>query len=135
MQAQGTFTVKKWEETPYLQLPAHRKMTKASVEYEFTGAVGGTAGIRYLMYYKHVDPTDEHKSTAVYTGLAFFEGAIDGRAGSFVMREEGTFENGTAASVFQIIDGSGTGDLAAISGTGRGLANGAGFQITLDYAL
>ena len=133
MKAKGTYTVKKWEEVSYQQIAPEKKMTKASVEYTFSGEIEGKATVEYLMFYSHFDPKDQHKSSASYVGLIYFEGTLMGKAGSLVLEDKGTFEGGAAKSALQIVNGSGTGQLEGIHGTGMYLANREGFHIELEY--
>ena len=135
MKAKGTYAVKKWEEKPYEQISSEMKMTKASVEYSMSGEINGKALVEYLMFYKYFDANDQHKSSAVYIGLIRFVGNVLGKEGSFVLEDRGTFENGVANSILQIIAGSGMGELKSIQGAGRYSANQDGAQIELDYTL
>lgn len=135
MKAKGTYAVKKWEENPYEQISSEMKMTKASVEYLVSGQINGSAFVEYLMFYKYFDADDQHKSSAVYIGLIRFVGNLQGKAGSFVIEDRGTFENGSAGSTLQIINGSGTEELKGIQGAGRYSATKDGAQIELDYSL
>jgi hypothetical protein len=133
MNAKGTYTVTKWEESTYRQMSPETKMTKASVEYAFKGEIEGTASVEYLMFYSHVGPKDQHKSAASYVGLIFFEGTLSGKPGTLVFEDRGTFEGGTAKSALQIAKGSGTGQLKGIHGTGMYLANREGCQVQVEY--
>ncbi len=135
MKAQGTYKVKKWEENQYAEISSNMKMAKASVEYSFEGEIEGDAFMEYLMYYKYYDSIDPHKSSAVYTGLMRFEGKLHGKEGSFVIADQGKFENGLAESSLQIINGSGMGELKGISGTGKYSADKDGAQFKLEYDL
>ena len=94
MKARGTYTVKKWEETSYQQISHEMKMTKASVEYAFSGEIEGKASVEYLMFYSRFDPKDQHKSAASYVGLIYFDGTLSGKSGTFVLEDNGTFEGG-----------------------------------------
>ena len=133
MKAIGTYSVKKWEESTYQQMTADKKMTKASVEYGFSGEVEGKGLVEYLMFYSHFDLKDQHKASASYVGLIYFDGTLLGKSGSFVLEDNGTFDGGTANSILQIARGSGTGQLEGIQGTGMYLANRDGYHIELEY--
>jgi Protein of unknown function (DUF3224) len=135
MKAKGTGIVKHWEEKTHEQISPHMKMTKASVEYAFEGEINGKALVEYLMFYRYVDPEDQHKSSATYVGLMAFSGKLSGKEGSFVLEDTGTFDSGTAVSTLRIISGSGLGELNQITGTGNYRANQAGHLIELDYSL
>ena len=99
------------------------------------GEINGLSTVEYLMYYKYYDVNDQHKSSAVYIGLLKFAGSIQGKEGSFVIEDHGTFEKGGASSTLQIITGSGMGELKNIHGTGRYSADKDGALIELDYTL
>ncbi len=132
MKAKGTYTVKKWEEASYQQITSEMKMTKASVEYILSGEIEGKASVEYLMFYGHVDQKDQHKSTASYVGLIYFDGTLLGKSGSFVLEDNGTFEGGTARAALRIAKGSGTGQLKGIHGIGMYLANRDGYHFELE---
>ncbi len=135
MNAHSSYMVKKWEENSYAQISPNSKLTKASVEYQVTGEIDGKALVEYLMFYRHFDPNDQHKSSASYIGLIRFDGKLKDKSGTFVLQDHGTFDAGGASSVLQIIAGSGTGALRGIIGTGKYLANKEGYFLDLDYDL
>jgi hypothetical protein len=135
MKAKGTYAVNKWEENPYDHISSEMKMTKASVEYVMSGEIIGKALVEYLMFHKYCDTNDQQTSSAIFLGLIRFVGNVQGKEGSFVVEDHGTFENGVASSTMQIIAGSGTGALRDIQGTGRYSANHNGAQIELEYNL
>jgi hypothetical protein len=133
MRAKGTYTVKRWDETTYDQISPEMKMTKASVEYAFSGDIVGKASVEYLMFYSHIDGKDQHNSLASYVGLIRFDGIVAGKSGSFVMKDDGVFEGGAARSALRIEEGSGTGSLAGIIGTAAYRADQSGCHFELDY--
>lgn len=135
MKAQGTYTVKKWVENTYDQISPEMKMTRASIEYALSGEIEGIASVEYLMFYRHVDAKDQHKSSASYAGLLRFNGVVAGSQGSFVMKDDGTFEGGTAVSALRVCEGSGTGSLAGITGTALYRAGQEGYHFELEYKL
>jgi hypothetical protein len=135
MRVKGTYTVKKWDEKALVEISSETRMTKASVEYALAGEIEGKASVEYLMFYRHFDAKDQHKASASYVGLIRFEGTLAGRPGSFVMKDDGTFENGSANSSLLVEEGSGTESLRGISGTGTYRANQDGYHIELDCKL
>jgi hypothetical protein len=61
-------------------------------------------------------------------------GKLDGREGSFVLENRGTFDGKAAAGPLTIVPGSGSGELAGLRGGGSApMGNEAKF--TLDYEL
>lgn len=133
MKATASYKVNKWEEQTYEQISPESKLTKASVEYAFSGDLEGTASVEYIMFYSYSDPKDPHNSVASYVGLIRFRGSLAGKSGSFVMIDNGAFKGGTASSRLVIADGSGTEGLHGIMGTGSYRANKEGFYIELEY--
>lgn len=135
MKAVATYKVNKWEEHTYQEIPPGMKMTKASVEYGFSGDLDGAGRMEYLMFYSWYDPKDPHKAKASYVGLIGFEGKLAGKRGTFALIDNGKFEGGSADSTLVIAEGSGTGALKGIQGTGFYRANQEGFRLELDYRL
>jgi hypothetical protein len=135
MKAQSSYSVKHWDEVPYRDLSPETKLTKASVRYELTGDLQGIASVEYLMFYSHVDSTDPHKATASYVGLIHFDGTLSGQSGSFVLEDNGGFEAGAAVSRLRVAQGSGSGSLKGIQGTGMYRADKDGFRLELEYEL
>lgn len=99
-----------WDEKPYRELDDGRKFTRAEVALEGTGDGIESAAFEALMFYRA-------DGTASYVTLMQITGQISGRAGSFVLRGEGTFDGKTALGTSSVVPGSGTGELAGISGT------------------
>jgi hypothetical protein len=63
------------------------------------------------------------------------EGKLAGKSGSFAVEDIGVFEGGTAASALRIIEGSGTGELKGIKGSGAYRADQKSLHFELDYDL
>jgi hypothetical protein len=133
--ARGTYTVKKWEEVTIDQISPSTKTTKVSAEFVFSGEIEGTGMVEYLMYYRHADSTDPHKSSASYVGLIRFNGTLIGKQGGFVLEDKGSFEAGAASSTLQIVRESGTGSLVGARGTGMYRADSTECRIELDFDL
>jgi len=135
MKAKAQYAVEKWEENTSEEVSPAMKLTKVSVVYGFKGDLVGKASVEYLMFYTHIDPNDQHKSAATYSGMIHFKGELSGKEGSFAMLDEGTFENGAAISKLKIISGSGLGALNKIAGSGSYHAGKEGFFLELDFSL
>ena len=126
-QAQGTIEITSWDEHPYVQIDDTRKLTRAAVVQRFTGDLDGQGEVEWLMCYRA-------DGTADWLGLEWFQGALAGRHGSFVLRMNGTFDGSVARGDWHVVDGSGTGDLTGLTGTGRMEAPmGATATFVLDY--
>jgi Protein of unknown function (DUF3224) len=131
----GTYVPTKWDEQPYELIEDRMKATKASVEFALSGDVEGTATVQYLMFYQSFDPKDAHKAVAQYVGLMRMTGKLKGKTGSFVLTDSGNYRSGMATSRLSIVPGSGTGELATISGTGSYEADHAGCNWELEISL
>jgi Protein of unknown function (DUF3224) len=127
--AEGTFTVTSWEEDTYTELDGKAKLTKAMVGYRFSGDIEGDATWAAVMCYRG-------DGTAEYTGIQHLTGRIGGREGTCVMVADGTFADGEARGGWRVIEGSGTGVLAGLRGSGSSVAaRGPGGTYVLDYEL
>lgn len=60
---------------------------------------------------------DQAAGVAGYVGIESFTGAVDGRAGSFVLQQFGTMDASGADLAYVVTPGSGTGELVGIAGT------------------
>jgi hypothetical protein len=116
MKATGTFKPTKWDEKTYDQIAADKKLTNANVELLFTGEIEGTASVVWQMFYRHSDDADQHNASATFVGLMRFDGTLNGKSGTFVMEDRGTFDNGMLNGNLTILPGSGTDALAGITG-------------------
>lgn len=98
-----------WDEQPYREFDDGRKFTRAEVTLK--GADGlESAGYEGLMYYA-ADGTSSYVTAMQITGT------LDGRSGSFVLQGSGSYDGTTATGTSQIVPGSGTDELAGISGS------------------
>jgi hypothetical protein len=127
--AEGTFTVASWAEETYQELDGKAKLTSAKVGYRLSGDIEGDATWTAVMYYRE-------DGTAEFTGLQHLTGQIGGRAGTCVMVADGTFADGAASGTWRVIEGSGTGALAGLRGSGTSVATSEPpGTYTLDYEL
>ncbi len=122
---EGTFKSVSWDEKQYDAAPGQPKFTHARVVHELAGSIEGEASICSLLVYR----PDE---SAHFVGLATITGSIGEKAGSFVMQEVGTFENGVAKGRWTILYGLGSGALRDIRGDGHFAAVGENASYYLD---
>jgi hypothetical protein len=110
-----TFKIESWDEMPYRELDDGSKFTRAEVV--LTGPADGLASATFegLMFYR----TD---GTSSYVTLMQITGTLDGRSGSFLLQGNGTFDGKAARGEYHVVEGSGTGELAALSGTAESVA-------------
>jgi hypothetical protein len=74
-----------------------------------------SATFESLMFYRP-------DGTASYVTLMQVEGTVDGRSGTFVLQGDGTFDGKSATGRSKVVPGSGTGDLADLTGTARSVS-------------
>lgn len=135
MKSKSEFKITKWEEKTYQEISADQKMTKASVEFSFTGDIEGSASTEWLMYYPSAGHGDPSKSHAEYLGFIRIEGKMNGQSGSFVIEDKGTFVEGMAKSSLHIVANSGTDGFKGIKGSGRYNASHTTSSFELDYTI
>lgn len=126
-QARGDFKVTGMTEDTYRERETG-KLTRAGGSQEFSGGLEGTGSVEWLMCYRN--------GGADYVGMQLVDGTLDGRHGSFVLSAVGAYEGTTSNMHLEIVAGSGTGELAGISGSGEFVAGpGPQGHYTLDYRL
>ena len=132
-QATGAYTVKSWDEKtwdgkPWNEVPGS-KVTHSIVTQTFTGGIAGEAICQQLVAYSG-------DTYASFVGLHHITGSIDGRSGSFVLQSSGIYADSTARVTWFVVPGSGTGELAGLSGQGgytAGQSDYPNVPYTLDY--
>ncbi|MHC4141241.1 MAG: DUF3224 domain-containing protein [Planctomycetota bacterium] len=107
----GTFKITKWDEQPYDEIASGPKLTRASVTQAFTGGIEGEGAVEYIMMHRS-------DKSAIYVGLLRVDGRIGTRSGTFVLRCQGTYAEGTATCSWSVVPGSGTGELSGLRGDG-----------------
>ncbi len=127
-QIEGTFRVRQWEEAAYDAAAGLPKLVHARVTHELAGGIEGEASVSYLMGYRT-------QQSASFVGLVRVTGTVQGHAGSFVMQDIGTFENGVAKGRWTILPGLGTGGLREIRGGGHFAAGHTGATYLLDVEI
>ena len=126
MLTDATFRITGWDENPYDEPESGPKLTTAHVQRSFHGDLSGTGNLMYVM--SHMD------GGATFSGFEKVVGTLGGRTGSFVLRHTGTYDGERATSEYEVVPGSGTGELAGLSGTGGFSAGHAEeHEMTLDY--
>ena len=108
--ATPTFGIEGWDEQSTWEGDDGRKHTRATVTKRYRGDLDATGVMEYVMAYAP-------DGTATFVGIERFEGRLGDRRGTFVMRDGGEFRDGVAASSFEILAGSGTGELTGLRGT------------------
>ena len=127
--AEGTFELDVFEaEKPYDE-HLDTKIARVHVEKTFSGGLTGTSTTELIT----VTTGDIPRA---YVAVERVEGTLDGRTGGFVLQHNAGGENGEPWLSWKITEGTGTGDLAGITGEGQIIigADG-GHSYTLDYDL
>lgn len=112
MQQENTFSNTAWEERVFTEQNDFPRHSSVEATNDFTGVIAGNGIVRYTMFY-------ETGETGRFIGMQILNGSIDGRQGSFTVREEGSWEGTSIAGAMTVIEGSGTGDLVGITGSGE----------------
>lgn len=127
--ARARFAIESWDEEPYDEGEGVPKLTRASVRKKLTGDVEGEGRVEYLMSYRD-------DGTATFVGLERVRGSVGGRTGTFVLRRDGVFEGGQAKESYSVVPGSGTGELAGLTGEGRtSVGHGMEHPFELEYEI
>lgn len=134
LRAEGTFTVTSFDPVPVttpLEVSTNMAVGVATLTKDFAGGVQGHSSTLFT------GARQEETGAGTYVALESFEGSLEGVAGAFnfihVASTHGTDRYGDA---FSIVDASGTGALAAISGGGGLTVDDDGtHRIWFDYTL
>jgi hypothetical protein len=111
----NAFTMKNWEEKIVSGAEGGPRVAYAHATMAYEGVIEGESVCDLLLYY-----AGEGYESGRTTSPSFerFEGKVDGREGTFVVRHEFTFDAQGIASTFSVVPGSGTGALAGLTGSG-----------------
>jgi hypothetical protein len=117
------------KDEPYHELESGGKLTRATGDQAYTGDIGGTGDVQWLMSYRA-------DGTAHFVGIWRITGSIAGRSGAFVVESTGEFDGTASAGSLSIVEGLGEGDFAGIRGSGSFRApGGADATYELDYQI
>jgi hypothetical protein len=126
--ATGSFKITGGDEDAY-DVADGLRLTHASGQQSFTGGIEAVGSVHWLMAYRP-------GKTARFVGLQRISGSLDGRRGSFLLTAEGDHDGSTSRIRWRVVDGSGSGELAGITGEGAMDApGGPGGTYRLDYTL
>ncbi|WP_411136055.1 DUF3224 domain-containing protein [Streptomyces sp. C10] len=113
VQTTGHFAFANWKESAVGSSGAGPRLAHASVTNTFSG---GIEAADTTCEYSIVYVTEK---TGTFTGMEMLAGRLDGRAGGFVVEERGSFgADGSVRCTFEVVPGSGTGELTGLRGTG-----------------
>lgn len=109
--ASGTFEITGMSEDAHRELEGGMKLTRAQGTQRFSGDIEGEGSVEWLMFYSA-------DGTARFLGLQEISGSIGDRTGTFVLEAVGDHDGKQSKCTWTVIAGSGTGDLAGLSGEG-----------------
>jgi len=132
MRATGTFSVKSFTPTSVTPQPAITTALPVGVstmEKHFEGDIAGRSATLFTAAF------DQATGVGAYVAMESFEGSVDGRDGAFnFAHSASTSGDDRSAEFFSIVESSGTGQLAGISGAGGMTIDPDGtHRIWLDY--
>jgi len=108
----GKFKITAWSEQPCQEIASGKKFARSSVKHTYSGDLNGESAVEYIIYYVS-------ESESEFVGLEFFEGSLNGRTGTFVLRHAGTMKDGISRSNWIVTPASGTSGLSDVVGKGR----------------
>ncbi|MFE2185724.1 DUF3224 domain-containing protein [Streptomyces sp. NPDC059455] len=115
----GHFTYADWQETALEETEGTEgaeggaKLARAVVTNAFSGGIEAPrTSCQYAITYLP-------DKTGVCCGYELLTGTLDGRAGSFVVVQHASWgEDATVRCAFEVVPGSGTGELTGLTGSG-----------------
>jgi hypothetical protein len=126
--ATGTFEITGMHEDPWHQGEDGPRLTRAGGSQRFSGDLEGEGVVEWLACYAN--------GGARLVGLQRIDGRVGERSGSFVIEATSDHDGKQSSGAWRILDGTGSGELAGISGTGRFEASGGRtVSYRLDYEL
>ncbi|MCC3769828.1 DUF3224 domain-containing protein [Streptomyces sp. UNOC14_S4] len=132
VQTTGYFTFANWEERAVGSSGASLKLAHASVTNTFSGGIeAADTTCEYAIVYVT-------EKTGTFAGMEVLTGSLEGREGTFAVEERGSFDaDGTVHCTFQVVPGSGSGELTGLRGTGSFTAKHGESSVpyTFDYDL
>jgi len=128
--ADASIEVTDWKPEPFDEADAAPALVRIAVRERFTGDITAT-GHAAMLQALAAD------GSASFVAVERVTGSIGGRAGSFVLQDAGALAaDGTVTGQWFIVPGSGTGELAGLTGTGGFTATvGQHARAWLDYQL
>ncbi|MFI5710090.1 DUF3224 domain-containing protein [Kribbella sp. NPDC051620] len=115
-----------------IDLQPGESLLEATARFDFSKVwTGGMDGSSTGFMLSAGDPA---AGKAGYVALELFQGTLDGRAGAVVLQQYGTMD-GETTLYYEFAPGSGTGQLAGISGTLEIDTSGGGHDVRVHYRL
>ena len=126
--AAGTFEITEMHEEPVGGKDQEPRVTRAGGTQRFSGDIEGDGVVEWLACYM------DGKGRLV--GLQRIDGSLSGHNGAFVIEATSDHDGKQSAGTWRILEGSGSGELAGICGSGGfEAAGGRTVSYRLDYEL
>lgn len=126
--ATAEFEVTNWDAKPWDEPTDGPMLARVTMNKTFTGDLEGASAAELV--------SAQGEGGEAYSAIDKFEGTINGLPGSFVMHHGGhRAPDAEAVGFGQIVRGSGTGELAGITGTAEFRHDETGARLTVDYEL
>jgi hypothetical protein len=119
--ATGNINVKTYEPTTYDQPSAGPALVRIHVVEDFSGDIEGEGVAEFLQ-------TTRGEDEASFVRVERVSGSIGGKAGTFVLQDEGTLKGTRVSGTWFVVPGSGTDELRSLRGEG-------GFEAKLGEAV
>ncbi|ONI73530.1 hypothetical protein ALI144C_45385 [Actinosynnema sp. ALI-1.44] len=100
-----------WDESVYAGAEGGARIGDARMTFRYSGILDGESKSAGLLAYTT-------GNTGTSTGAEVFTGTIDGKAGTVILRTTTTFDEEKVSGTFEVVPGTGTGDLADAKGHG-----------------
>lgn len=110
MESKSTFKITRWDQTVYDE--AEPQLARVLVDKAYSGVMEGTSTAE-------LTTCQPSEGSAGYVGTERFVGTVDGKSGTFVLQHGAVMSADGAEFWGHVVPGSGTGELAGISGTAR----------------
>ncbi|KAL1405737.1 hypothetical protein Q8F55_007407 [Vanrija albida] len=121
--ATATYTSHGFTTTPVSLTQGTPALAAGQMEQTFAGDLVGDGTSHFTLYAPLSAATDrslpQPGETTLFEGIQVFEGTLLGRRGTFAASSRGVITAGAVDTQLAIYPGSGTGELAGISGRGR----------------
>jgi hypothetical protein len=127
--ATGRFEIRSMGEDAYREVEGEPRLTRANGTQRFSGDIEGEGSVEWLVCYLP-------DGAARFVGLQRVTGSIGDRAGSFVAEATADHDGKQSTGTWDVIAGSGTGELSGLTGGGTfEAAGGSEASFSLEYEL
>ena len=127
---QGSFETTSWDERDCEPVgEGGARVSRATFSQRFSGGIEADTVSETVMTYRE-------DGTADFVGYTRVNGRLDGRTGTFVLQNVGSFDGREVRAETAVVPGSGTGELGGLSGGGTFTAPlGSTGSYSLDYSV